>query len=61
MGDYKKDIGELIDIYIEENELEYLTKDDYDELVEYAHISLQEHHDIKINKQQVFNVVSLPI
>lgn len=58
MGDYKKDIDELIDIYIEENDLEYLTKDDYDELVEYAHISLQEHNDIKINKQQIISIMN---
>ena len=29
MGDYKKDIDELIDIYIEENDLEYLTNSEF--------------------------------
>jgi putative phage-type endonuclease len=51
--DYKEDIRILIDIYLEENNLDYLTKDEKKDLIEYAWENLKDHYEKDVNKTEI--------
>jgi putative phage-type endonuclease len=51
--DYRSDISSIIEIYMDENEMEYLDKEGMKELVEYIYESLKTHYEININKKQI--------
>jgi len=56
--DYKEDLRSIIDIYFEEYELDYLTKDDKKDLIDYSFNSLKDYYEKDINKIEIDKMIN---
>ena len=56
--DYKEDLRSIIDIYFEEYELDYLTKDDKRDLIDYSFNSLKDYYEKDINKIEIDKMIN---
>ena len=50
---YVEDLRSIIEIYLEENNLDYLAQDDLTDLIDYSKTSLETYYDITIHKKDV--------
>jgi len=56
--DYKEDLRILIEIYMEYNQLDYLSKDDKIDLIEYSFKSLKDYYEKDVNKTEIDKVLN---
>ena len=56
--DYKEDLRILIDIYFEENDLDYLSKEEKKDLIDYSHNSLQDFYEKDVNKTEIDKMIN---